>query len=507
MTENEIPNRKVGPSSGVRKLYIVAFVAFGVATFLIGFWLAPRHPAEYAPKPAEEKEPQSTQQIRYWTCSMHPQIKMSQKGKCPICFMDLVPVYETVGGGEAEGPRLVLSKAARELAEIQTSPVEYRPLSVTVRMVGKIDYDETRLAQVSAWVPGRIDRLYANYVGMQVSKGEHLSYVYSPELRTAQEEFLIAHRRWQAAKQGGDADEIASALAVREATRKKLELWGILPAQISQLEESNRSDDHTTIYAPVSGTVIAREAFEGKYVQAGERLFTIAELTTVWALLDAYEIDLGWLRYGQTVQFKTDTYPGEVFKGRIAFIQPVLNEMTRTVKVRVNISNPQERLKPGMFVRAKVNVSLDEAGQVKDPDLAGKWMCPMHPEVVKDVEGTCDICGMDLVEASKLGFGRPEVSAKKVMSIPWTAALLTGTRAVVYVEQRKDDEVAYIGRQVELGPRAGDYYVVYSGLQEGELVVTNGNFKIDSTLQIQAKPSMMSPESGPSAPAGVHQHH
>jgi Cu(I)/Ag(I) efflux system membrane fusion protein len=132
------------------------------------------------------------------------------------------------------------------------------------------------------------------------------------------------------------------------------------------------------------------------------------------------------------------------------------------------------------------------------------WMCPMHPEIVKDVPGKCDVCGMDLVESAKLGFGRPEVPARKVLSIPATAPLLTGTRAVVYVEEQKDGETAYVGRQVELGPRAGDYYIVVSGLQYGEMVVTRGNFKIDSALQIQAKPSMMKPDYEPaSAPASA----
>lgn len=490
-----------GKSRGARALKVAVV---GVAMFLLGYVVAPRHPSAHREaSSAEAKELASGQRIRYWTCSMHPQIRLTEKGKCPICFMDLIPVYETTRGGLTEGPSLVLSKRARELAEIETSPVEYRPLSTTVRMVGKVEYDETRLAQVSAWIPGRIDKLYVNYVGVRVSKGEHLTYIYSPELRTAQEEFLIALRRWQAASRSGDPGEIASALAIKEAAQKRLELWGILPSQIQQLEQSGKTDDHMTIYASVGGTVITREAFEGKYVQAGDRLFTIADLTMVWAMLDAYEIDLGWLRYGQTVEFETDALPGEVFKGRLAFIQPVLNEMTRTVKVRVNVPNPDGHLKPGMFVRGQVEVTLDEAGRVREPQLAGKWICPMHPEVVKDSAGTCDVCGMNLVEATSLGFGSPEVPIKMVLSIPATAPLVTGTRAVVYVEERSGDEVEYVGRQIELGLRAGDYYLVRSGLREGERVVTRGNFKIDAALQIQAKPSMMKPEEA--APPPVHE--
>lgn len=481
--------------------FAAALVVFGASMVIVGYLIGSRGRATtQKPEPGQAQ----TAQIRYWTCSMHPQIKVAQKGKCPICFMDLVPVYETGGGGRTEQVRLALSETARKLAEIETSPVDYRPLSAVVRMLGKVDYDETRLSYVSAWVPGRIDKLYVNYVGVRVAKGEHLIYLYSPELRTAQEEFLIASRRLLSARQTGDADEVASALIIKEATEKKLQLWGILPAQIEEIERTNRSEDHTTIFASIGGTVISREAYEGKYVEAGERLFTIADLSAVWAMLDAYEIDLGWLRYGESVEFETDSFPGEVFNGRIAFIQPFVNEMTRTVKVRVNVQNPNERLKPGMFVRARVEATLNEAGRVKEPDLAGKWMCTMHPEVVKDSQGVCDICEMKLVESVTLGFGRPGVPEKKVLSIPASAPLLTGTRAVVYVEQHDADEVFYSAREVRLGPLAGDWYVVLSGLEEGERVVTRGNFKIDAALQIQAKPSMMKPRQDREPPGYTH---
>ena len=483
---------RTGHRPGFTRVAILGFfIVLGAAMLGLGYLIGSRSQTTVQKVGTDQAE---KEHIRYWTCSMHAQINAPRQGKCPICFMDLVPVYETSRGGQSEKLRLTLSETARELAEIETTAVEYRPLSAIVRMVGKVEYDESRLAYVSAWVPGRIDKLYVNYVGIRVTKGDHLIYLYSPELRTAQEEFLIASRRLQSARQRGDADETASAIAVREATQKKLQLWGILPAQIEELEKTGRSNDHMTIFSPIGGTVIAREAYEGKYVQAGERLFTISDLGTVWAVLDAYETDLSWLRYGETVEFETDAFPGEVFRGRIAFIQPFVNEMTRTVKVRVNIPNPGERLKPGMFVRARVEVTLTEAGRVKEPDLAGKWMCPMHPEVVKDTTGICDICEMKLAEAVTLGFGRPDVPEKKVLSIPLSAPLLTGTRAVVYVEQRDANDVTYAAREIKLGPPAGDYYVVLSGLEEGQRVVTRGNFKIDAALQIQGKPSMMKPE-------------
>ena len=481
------------------RLMVAGAVALGILA--LGYVIGRSSP-QTQPSGAPASQPAEPAHVRYWSCSMHPQIHLPHEGKCPICFMDLIPVMETSTGGQTRGARLVLSRAARELAEIQTSPVCYRPLSVSVRMVGKIDFDETRLVHVSAWVPGRIDRLYVNFVGANIAKGEHLTYLYSPDLRTAQEEFLIANRRWEQARRAGGADEIASAQAARDAVEKKLQLWGILPGQVQELIRTGRGDDHMTIFAPMGGTVIAKEAFEGKYVQAGDRLFTIADLHSVWAVLEAYETDINWLRYGQGVQFEMDAYPGQVFRGRIAFISPTVNEATRTTRVRVSLLNADLRLKPGMYVRALVDAKLDQAGRVMAPEFAEKWMCPMHPEIVKDAPGKCAVCGMDLVESAKLGFGRPEVPARKVLSIPAAAPLLTGARAVVYVEEQKDGETAYVGRQVELGPRAGDYYIVVSGLQDGEMVVTRGNFKIDSALQIQARPSMMKPDYEPaSAPA------
>jgi Cu(I)/Ag(I) efflux system membrane fusion protein len=173
----------------------------------------------------------------------------------------------------------------------------------------------------------------------------------------------------------------------------------------------------------------------------------------------------------------------------------VLDPETRTVKVRVNVPNPDGRLKPGMFVRAVVSSRIAAGGKVMDADLAGKWISPMHPEIVKNEPGTCDVCGMPLVRTESLGYVRvdPE-KADKPLVIPASAPLVTGTRAVVYVEIPGTDRPTYEGREVVLGPRAGDYYLVRAGLSEGQIVVTRGNFKIDSALQISARPSMMSPD-------------
>ncbi len=215
-----------------------------------------------------------------------------------------------------------------------------------------------------------------------------------------------------------------------------------------------------------------------------------------------YESDLEWIRYGQEMEFHTEAYPGETFKGRIAFIDPILNDKTRTIKVRVNLPNVNGKLKPDMFVKAVVHSKVALGGKVMEPSLAGKYICPMHPEIIKDGPGKCDICGMPLVKAESLGYANA-VTGEPPLVIPAAAPLITGKRAVVYVSV-PDKEGVYEGREVVLGPRAGDYYIVEEGLREGEMVVVNGNFKIDSAVQILAKPSMMSPEGGV-APAG-HRH-
>ena len=213
-------------------------------------------------------------------------------------------------------------------------------------------------------------------------------------------------------------------------------------------------------------------------------------------MLDAYESDLEWIRFGQPVEFYTEAYPGETFKGRIFFIDPVLNPATRTVKVRLNVANPDGKLKPEMFVRAVVRSRISRSGRVMDTELAGKWISPMHPEIIKDRPGTCDVCGMKLVRAEDLGYVAADAAqAEAPLVIPVSAPLITGKRAVVYLALPGREGV-FEGREVLLGPRAGDYYLVREGLNEGDEVVVNGNFKLDSDLQIKARPSMMSPVEG-----------
>lgn len=442
-------------------------------------------------------------QIEFWTCSMHPQIRQPNPGQCPICGMDLIPVSDETGG-EGSGRQLKLTPTAMRLASIQVSPVEHKYVAAEIRMVGKIDYDETRIKYISAYVPGRIDRLYVNYTGTEVRKNDHLVELYSPELISAQEELIQAQKTHKLLSGSEGTDLRKSGLSTLQAVRDKLRLWGLTDWQIKNIEEKGIVSDQLTIYSPMAGIVIHRNATEGMYVTTGTKIYTIADLSKLWMKLDVYESDLQWIRYGQDVEFKTEATPGEIFSGKISFIDPVLNPQTRTVKVRVNVDNPEGKLKPEMFVKALVKSKVSTSGRVMDPHLTGKWISPMHPEIVKDHPGRCDVCGMALVRAEELGY----VSAEKLerdapLVVPATAPLITGKRAIVYVAV-KEQEGVFEGREIVLGPRAGDYYVVESGLSAGEWVVTNGNFKLDSDLQIKAKPSMMSPQGSPQFDA--HQH-
>ena len=422
-----------------------------VVAFAFGYLI--RGESETTPAP-DESAAAHTEETVIWTCSMHPQIRQPNPGRCPICGMDLVPI-SSGGGEEDEGPReLSMSETARKLAEITTAPVERRPVAAEIRMVGKVDYDETRLGYITARVPGRLDRLYVDYTGVSVDTGDPMVSLYSPELLAAQEELLQAIEVVGKLRNGSSKIVQRTAHGTVEAVREKLRLWGLTSEQIAEIEHQGEATDHVTIYAPLRGTVIHKDAFVGMYVTTGTRIYTLADLSRVWINLDAYESDIQWIQVGQEVEFTAEAYPGEVFTGQIAFVDPVLTPRTRTVKLRVEVENPEERLKPEMFVRAIVRA------QISDPDP---------------------------------------------LVIPASAPLITGTRSVAYVEIPDREKPTYEGREIVLGPRAGEHYLVQDGLHEGERVVVHGSFKIDSALQILAKPSMMNPEGG--VAGGGHQHH
>jgi Cu(I)/Ag(I) efflux system membrane fusion protein len=418
--------------------------------------------------------------------------------------MDLIPLT-TYESEHPLGPRqITFSPEAIKLMEIQTTPVGRKFVDAEIRMVGKVDYDETRLKDITAWVSGRIDRLFVDFTGTEVIKGDHMVRLYSPDLISAQAEYLQSLKAVQNIKDETSELIKRSTEETLKAARDKLALLGLQDKQIEQIEKTGEPTDYINIDAPLGGVVIHRYATEGMYVQTGSKIYTIADFSQVWVNLDAYESDVNMVAYQQPVKFTVVAYPGETFEGRITFKSPILDPKTRTVKLRVNVPNPDGRLKPGMFVRAVVYSKLSQSGVMTDPALAHKYTCPMHPSILKDSPGTCDICGMDLVTVESRGLVNTHQSDQPPLVIPASAPLITGKRAVVYVQLDDPNRPIFEGREVVLGPRAGDYYIVEKGLAEGDLVVTNGNFKIDSALQIQAKPSMMSPAGGEPAPEHHH---
>lgn len=548
MTQDNHPNEPGSRRASALRGKLASFAKFMLAVVALGaaFWLGGRFGGAPATAPID------TSAAAVWTCSMHPQIRMDKPGNCPICNMPLVPdttlvdaaksgktvkyacsmmcvppmeragkcpvcgmdmvAVQEFGDDDASAPpadhvlnEIRLSETARKLAQLETAPVTRDFAAAQIRMVGKVDYDETRQRTISSRVPGRLDRLYVDYTGVPVKKGEHLVSLYSPELLAAQQELIQSLKALEGLAANASADIRAMRRDTLEAARQKLRLWGLTAEQIQDIERRETPSDHLTIYAPIGGIVIEKRLNEGAYVEEGTPIYTIADLSHVWVMLDAYEIDVAWLHYGQDVEFETEAYPGQPFHGTITFIDPALNPRTRTAKVRVNVPNTDGRLKPGMFVRARVLARLTADGKVISPSLAGKWICPMHPEEIGDRPGDCSQCGMPLESAESLGYASADpAQVQPPLLIPATAPLITGKRAVVYVDDA-DRPGRYQGREVQLGPRAGDHYVIHEGLAEGERVVVRGNLYLDSAAQILAKRSMMQPDpEGASPPDHPH---
>ncbi|MBU8869360.1 MAG: efflux RND transporter periplasmic adaptor subunit [Gemmatimonadales bacterium] len=401
---------------------------------------------EIAPAEAGHEHSRSEKET-VWTCSMHPQIKLPKAGQCPLCFMDLIPLETEAEDGL--GPRsLVLSEAAAALAEIQTAVVQERIANSRIRLIGKVDYDETLLRMISARVPGRIDTLFVDFTGATVAKGDRLVSLYSPDLYATQTELLNAVRAKRNFGKSRNDFIRKSAVSTVQSARERLKLWGLTDSRIDRIAKSDKALEHIDIISPLDGVVVEKAVMEGMYVKTGTNLYTVADLSRVWVTLNAYESDLIWLKEGQTIDFTVEALPGHEFAGEILFIDPVLDTRTRTVRVRIDVDNRKGLLKPGLFVNATAKAGFDTIG-------------PSAPLV-----------------------------------IPATAPLITGERAVVYVRVPDTAKPTFEGREIILGPRVGDYYVVKSGLMSGDVVVTKGNFKLDSALQIQARPSMMNPQSG-----------
>lgn len=379
-----------------------------------------------------------------WTCSMHPQIRQDKPGKCPICAMDLIPVHKSSFSDEAIDPNAIqLSEEAAALADVQTSKVSRQNPVKQVRLYGKIVPDERSLQSQTAHVSGRIESLNVDFTGETVRAGQTLATLYSPELFTAQQELLEAILMGQP--------------QLIQAAREKLYLWKMTDAQIAAIEKSSSISPVVEIKSNTSGIVLSKRVSQGDYVSQGAILFDVANLTKVWALFDAFEVDLPFLSKGDPVEFTLQALPGKKFSGKISFIDPILNTTTRTAKVRVEVPNASLELKPEMYATANVSAQLR--------------------------------------------------NYKNEIVVPQTAVLWTGKRAIVYVKQPDTNPPAFLMGEVELVPSLGNSYVILNGLREGEEIVTNGVFAIDASAQLEGKTSMMNNSDEPTKPMTGHEGH
>lgn len=403
----------------------------------------------------------------YYTCPMHPNVHEKHPGHCPICGMRLVektiakaPSATTSmagmpGMGQSAGrvassaesepalpaglSEVVLSPEQQVLANVATQPVAHHSLESVVTAAGQVSYDETRLSHVSAWIDGRIDRLYVNSAGATIRKGQALGTIYSPDVVSTMHEYLIARDAYQRERGSAIADVVEGARSLVDASRERLRLWGVTPEQIAHVERTHSPELSLALIAPASGTVIKKLVEPGQYVKTGDPLYDIADLSKVWVEANVYEPQMGRLRMGQQVEVTSPSYPGTSFVGRVSFIYPYLDPQTRTVRVRTELGNPQGRLKPDMYVMASIHVPS---------------------------------------------------GSRAPLAVPASAVIDTGRRTIVYVEVSQG---VFRPREVELGVRSGGYYPIVSGLGPGDRVATSGGFLLDADSQIRAgaeSPSM-----------------
>lgn len=369
-----------------------------------------------------------------YTCSMDPQVRQDHPGKCPVCGMDLIPVGSATADDGSSGMdpnAIMLSDEAMALANIETQVVGTGSPGKEVRLFGKIQPDE-RLEQVqSAYVDGRVEKLFISAVGDRVGKGQPLVVIYSPSLYAAGQELV----------QAMDFPVEAQHKALVEAAVEKLQLLQIDDAQIKAIMKTRHPSPYVTLRANTSGTVVEKKVEQGDYVKQGQPVLKIANLSRVLAVFQAYESDLPFIKTGSTVRFTAEAMPGRTFTGKVNFVDPVLDGESRTAGVRVVMSNPDGMFKPLMTLTGYASAS------------AGGY--------------------------------------RGSIVVPKSAVLWTGKRSVIYVKDEGSDKPAFVMREVTLGPSMPDAYVIKDGLAEGEEIVANGTFAVDASAQLMGKPSMM----------------
>ena len=364
-----------------------------------------------------------------WTCSMHPQIMQSEPGDCPICGMELIPAQSSAEGLAAN--EIKMTKNAMALANIQTTTVGSGAASDDEGMIslsGKIAANEENNAVQASYFDGRLEKLNVSYEGQQVSRGQLLATIYAPQLVATQQELITA------------ASLKESQPELYQAVRNKLKNWKLSESQINTIESSGKVRDNYPVYATVSGTVVLVMAAEGDYLKQGQPILKVTNLNSVWAEFDAYESQLSNLKEGQQIKVTTNAYANKEFDATVSFIDPMLNNATRTLTVRATLKNTEGIFKPGMFVTGKL-------------------------------KGVTN---------------RNEES----LTVPASAVMWTGERSLVYIKTSPNEPVFEM-REVRIGNRSGENYTITAGLQNGDEIVTNGTFTVDAAAQLQGKKSMM----------------
>jgi Cu(I)/Ag(I) efflux system membrane fusion protein len=378
-----------------------------------------------------------------WVSPMHPHIRQNEPGNCPICGMELVPLSQFTSSTNSDPYVLEMTPEAMALANVSTTKVYGGGAGRSIELVGKIRQNEQGIQSLTANFSGRIDRLFVNFTGDEVLKGQKLATVYSPDLINAQRELL------EAAKIKDRQP------ALYEAAIQKLKSWKLTDAQIASLQEDGQVKTQVDIISDKAGVVSRRNVALGDFVSRGQAMFEILDLGKVWVLLDVYESDIASVKIGNEVKFKVSAYPERDFSAKVSFVDPMLNDQTRTITVRAEATNPDYQLKPGMFVNA--TIQSNNAG-------------------------------------------------KSGVFVPKSAVLWTGPRSVVYVQVGTPDNPKFQLREVVIGPATGDAYQISSGLDLGEEVVSNGVFAVDAAAQLSGNFSMMAlPEKAMETPLGFQQ--
>ncbi|QXP69328.1 efflux RND transporter periplasmic adaptor subunit [Polaribacter sp. R2A056_3_33] len=412
------------------KKYII-YIAVLTVGFLLGWILFGGNTTSTE---AVHKHNEATETNQMWTCSMHPQIMQPEAGDCPICGMDLIPAASSAKGLLAD--QFKLSKNAMALANIQTSIVGKSVSNENSGFIlsGKITENENETATMPAHFNGRVEKLFVNSLGERVKKGQAVAQIYSPALIAAQQELITAYKLK------------ASQPQLYNAVKNKFKNWMIHGKQLEEVEQTGQVKNSFTIYSHVSGVVTEIAINVGSHIMDGKPIFKVSNLNSVWANFDVYENQISQFKKGQNIVITTNAYSNKEFKGKVDFIDPILDSKTRTVKLRVVLNNKNELFKPGMFVE----------GKIKGVDSSIK---------------------------------------KQVLSIPASAILWTGKRSVVYLKSNANEPVFQM-QKITLGNQFGDNYQVLEGLNNGDEIVTNGTFTVDAAAQLQGKKSMMNKKGG-----------